>query len=169
MVNVKNVVYLGLLLAAGILIYIHFFESDEAKIRRRFDELKIEMQKDSAETGLAAAAKARRIGKMFTDPCSLEIPSHSVSGIYSRRELISTVFAARSRYRTISLHFYDIHIEFEKNQSASVDFTVIANVLPRGEAGRIPYQEVQELRCMLKRNKGEWLFSKVETVEVLQK
>ncbi len=169
MVNARNAVIFGLLLAIGAFAFFHYFESDEAKIKGRFDQLRVDMQKDPAETELVAAAKARRIGRMFTNPCFLNLPSHSVFGTYSRNDLMSHIMAARSQYQSISMRFYDFTIEMLDDETAAVSFTVIAQALPRGDAGELPYEEVQELTCMLKQSEGEWFFSESEAVDVLKR
>jgi hypothetical protein len=166
MVNQKNIILFATICLAGLIAFWWLYESDEAKIRKRFDALAEEAAKVSDETELAAALKAKKLSDMCADPFTVKIPSYSISRIFPKSDIAANILAARAHYASIAVKFYDITIEFPEEGIANVALTasVKANMVS-GER----VDEIQELQCRLEKIEKDWLFAKIEEVDVLQK
>lgn len=165
-INAKTIVITGLAVIAGIIAFFWFYQSDEAKIKKRFTTISEQAEKDASENELTAALKAKKISDLFGPSCRVDIPSESVSKTIPKDEIPAHVLAARARYSKLTLKFYDIEIKFPENNVADVDLT--ASVDARTASGE-PVNDIHEVRCTLNKIEKDWFFSKIEEVKVLEK
>jgi len=166
MVNIKNTIIIGLACIAGIIAFFWFYQTDEAKIKKRFTVISEQAAKESDETELTAALKAKQLSDMFTSSCRIIIPSESVSATLPKSDISAHIMAARLRYSKIILRFYDIKIEFPKETVADVSLT--ASLTAKTTSGE-PVDEIHELKCVMDKIEKDWFFSGVEEVDVLEK
>jgi hypothetical protein len=164
--KIRYMVIVGALLAAGIIAFVIFSQSEEAKVRKQFGVLAEKMEKTEKETPLVAAARANKIKELFAETCTVHAPAYSFSREISSQDLPSLVIATRSRYSKISLEFYDFIIEFPAKDSAHVNLT--ANMTGKLRSGEY-VDDVHELKCNLTKTEDTWLFREIEVVEVLKK
>lgn len=170
MVIPKPLIILAACLAAGLIGFLVFYQTDAEKIRGRLDELAERVSKTEEENELMAAGHAKNIGEIFTDPCLLEIPQapyRDVSGKFSRQDIRAYAMSGRARYENIGLKFYDIMIDFADEATASVRLTARVNAGAEGR-GR-PFDEFYELACQFQKIEGKWYINRVAAVEVLEK
>ena len=166
MEKIKYIVAAGVVLAAGIIAFFIFFQSEEAKVKKQFSVLAEKMKKTEKEAPLVAAAKANRTKELFAETCTVHAPAYSFSRDISSQDLPALVFTTRSRYSEISLEFYDFVIEFPAKDSAHVNLTAsMTGKLTSGEYA----DDIHELKCKLKKTEDIWLFKEIEVVEVLKK
>ena len=166
MVNQKNLIIAGLLIAGGIIVFFLFFQTDEAKIKKKFHRLAERVEKEDVENELLTAATANKIQNMFADSCRIEIPSYSVDQTFSKKEISSHVFYARAQYRKMSLKFLDFQFQFPQKGSAIVGLTAAFKAVTTfGE----PVDEIHELECSLNEMDDEWLFTGIMGVDVLER
>jgi hypothetical protein len=166
MVISKNTIILGLILIVGIIAFFWFYQSDEAKVKKRFETLAEEVDKKPDEKEITSALKARGISEMCDKKIDIELPSYSISRSFHKRNIPANVLAARERYDDIAVKFYDLNIKFPKDGLANVDLTASVDAkLTSGETAN----EVHELNCTLKKIDKDWFFSKIEGVRVLEK
>ena len=166
MEKIKYIIIAAMVLAAGIIVFLIFSQSEEAKVKKQFHVLAEKMKKTPNETPLIGAARASRIKELFAETCTVHAPAYSFSRDISSQDLPSLVLTTRSRYSEISLEFYDFVIEFPAEDSALVNLTAaMTGKLTPGEY----VDDVHELKCELKKTEGIWLFKEIEVVEVLKR
>ncbi len=166
MVNQKNVVIAALMAIGAMIVFFLFFQSDEAKIKKKFYKLAEKVEKNDDEHDLIAAKKAHEIEQMFTGSVRIEIPSYSVDKTFPRSEISPHVLYARTLYQKMTLEFHDFQFQFPSEEKATVDLTGVFKATTRsGE----PVNEIHEAECTLKKIDGEWLFTGIRGVEVLER
>jgi hypothetical protein len=166
MVNQKNIMIIAMTCIAGIIVFFWLYESDEAKIKKRFDILAEDAAKVADEKELAAAIKAKNISDLCAESFQIELPSYSISRMFPRSDISAHILAARAHYSDIAVKFYDIHIEFPEENIAEV--TLTGSVEAKLTTGEL-VNEIHELQCTLTKIEKDWFFSKIEGVEVLEK
>jgi hypothetical protein len=166
MVNPKNIVIVAVICLAGLIALFWLYESDETKIKKRFETLAEEAAKVSDEKELAAALKAKKISEMCTDPFTVEIPSYSISKTFPKSEIAANILAARAHYASTSVKFYDIAIEFPEEGIANA--TLTGSVEAKLTSGEL-INEIHELQCRLEKIEKDWFFARIEGVDVLEK
>lgn len=164
--KIKSIAIFVLLGIIGSLAIIYFFPSDEKKVKRQFALLAQWVSKDHDEKPLAMGQRVKKIGSVFAEKCNLQVSSHSISGTFSREEIIA--FAARGRlnFSQFNIKFYDLTVTFPEERKAQVALTGRLN--GKAQSGET-VDETRELICVLKKVENEWLFSEFEVVEVLKK
>jgi hypothetical protein len=168
MVKLKAVVLGFCMLAAGLVAFMIFFQSDEAKIKKQFKALASTLSLDAGESKFEAGAKARKIAMMLADPCVVNIPTYDITRTISRSDAQTYIMASRSAYSSLSVDFHDISIIFpEKGRLAEVTATVYVKTAAKG--GGPLEKNVSEVRFELKAVEDSWLFAGINEVVVLEK
>ena len=169
MVKPKPLILMALCLAAGLVGFFIFYQTDAEKIRGQLDDISGLVSKDGAENKLIAAANAKKIAEIFTDPCTFEVPQtpyQDISGKFSRQDIRAYAMSGRASYQQILFEIYDISINFSNETTANVRLTAR---LKTGENGGPPFDEFNELVCEFIKIEDDWYISQVSTVEVLEK
>lgn len=166
MVILRPIIITGVLLAAGIITFFWFFNSEEARIKRQFKTLEELVSKDSEEHQLIAAANARKISNMFSEISRFEIPSHSISRTYKRDNIQTHMMVARGRYSAISLKFHDLHISILEKGLAHANFTAYVELVWDSEK---PVREVHEFVCRMEKIEKDWYIKQTEIISVLER
>ena len=165
MVTIRKITIALLVVAIGIWVGVHHGSSEERRVKRPFHLLAKWVSKEPGETTFAMARKTQSLGKLFVENCGFKASIISFSGHYSPAEISSYAAQARLQFSELSLKFYDFRVEFPEKETATV--TVTARVTGTSRNGE-PIDEVQELRCLLKKTEGEWLFTDCAVIEVLE-
>jgi len=167
MVKRNIILVAGLFAIIGFLLVYHVFYNEEARVKRKFTELSERVSKEPDETKLIAAATVNKITRMMQETIQVDIPSHSVSERFERKDLSAPIFNGRLRYSEMTLRFFDFAIDLPEEGKAVVNVTgKLEGRLLSGES----VDEIHELECVLVKNKNDdWLFSRIEVVEVLEK
>ena len=169
MVKPKSLIIIALCLAAGLVGFFIFYQTDAEKIRSQLDDLSELVSKDGAENQLIAATNAKKIAEIFTDPCTFEVPQtpyQDISGKFSRQDISAYAMSGRASYQQISFKIYDISINFPNEITADVRLTAR---LKTDENGGPPFDEFNELFCEFVKMEDDWYIRRVATVEVLEK
>ncbi|MFO8049485.1 MAG: hypothetical protein R6U29_10675 [Desulfosudaceae bacterium] len=166
MPQLKKMLIIAAMALAGIIAFMVFFKSDAAVIKARFDKLAGHMAKEAGEKELLSAAKARHVSNMFAESGRVDIPAYDITRTFTRDKVQQWVMIARSRYRVLSLDFYDFNIDFPEEGRSRVDVTAFLEAA--GSDGG-PAQEVHQLVFVLEKEEGDWLFTEVEGVDVLER
>jgi hypothetical protein len=166
MEKVKYITIFGAVLIAGVSAFIIFSQSEAARVKKPFKFLEEKMKKTPEETQLISAAKANRIKELFTETSTIHAPAYSFSRQISSQDLYALVLNLRSQYSKVSLKFYDFVIDFPEKDLADVNLTAtMTGKLTTGEY----FDEIHELKCILKKIEDIWLLKEIELVEVLEK
>ena len=166
MVKLRTVLVAAVIATAGIIVFLVYYFSDQAVIKRRFQHLAEQLAKESPENNLLSAAKGKHIGDMFADTCRVYLPGYDVDQTFTGRDVQPYVMMARSRYKSIAVEFYDFNITIPHEGLALVDVTAFVRaVTASGETMR----EIHELAFTLEKTETGWQFTDIESVTVLER
>ena len=166
MVTTKHLIMTAIVLTVGIIAFIVFFQSEEAKIKKQFKFIAEKIEKEQDENPIISAAKAKTIREVITDPLKINAPTNSFSREISYNELSTFLLAKRSLYSEISLKFYDFVIDFPEKNAAIVKSTeIMQGQLTSGEL----IEDIHEIKCILQKIDNTWKFKEIEVIEVLKK
>ncbi len=161
----KKRVLAGVIIVAAVAAFILFFviTSEEDKIKRQFKHLSEIGSRQSGENPVFLASRVLHIKKLFAKECYINFPAHSISKNYTRQEIVSSTFNVLSRYDTLKSDFDDL-IVFISDSTAQAVLTVkLTGTLLSGAY----VEDIYEVDCMLMKNDGKWLFSRIEIADVL--
>ena len=166
MKNLLRLVLLALVIALGFWAWNILFPNPQKVIRHRLEKLAKLASCSAGEGNFSRVASVEQMGSYFTDNAevTVDIPgveSHTFNG---RAELVQAAMAVRATANGVSAELVDINIDMgPNNQSAMVDLTLKARV--GGERDAV----IQELEFTFKKIKGDWLISRVATVQTLKR
>ena len=86
MEKIKYIVVAGAVLAAGIIVFVIFSQSEEAKVKKQFSILAEKMKKTEKETPFVAAARAKKNKRTVcrymhrSCPCLLVLKRYFIPG-----------------------------------------------------------------------------------------
>jgi len=166
-VSGKTLVMAGLVVAlvvAGILAA-RFWFSDERAIRNQLAVIEAAGSKDAAEPPVEALVKATRLANLFGDPCRLTVEAVRHTGSYPRKQIQERIVLVRSFYTQVQVALHDLAIDLPENNSAVIRGTIRL----RGQGTNEAIADVQELRAEMAKIDGQWLFTAVEIVQVLER
>ena len=166
MVNRNNIIITALIAAAAVIAFFIFFQSEEAKIKKKFNALAQKIAKQADEGNLVAAAAANAIEKMFGPSIRIEIPSYSVDKTFTNNEVSPHVLYARSQYTEMEMDFHDFQFAFPEENAAVVEVTAVFKATT---ASGDPVDEIHEVECSLEKIDDDWLFTGIRGVEVLER
>ena len=167
MVNQKNIIITGLLIACGIIAFFIFSQSDEAKIKKQFHKLAEKIEKNGNEHDLIAAKRAHEIEQMFTGSVRIQIPSYSVDKTFPRSEISPHVLYARALYQAMALDFHDFHIQIDEGKTSAI--VGLTGVFKATTSSGERVDEIHEVECTLKKVEDEWMFTGIQGIEVLER
>ncbi len=166
MVNVRNILILLVIVAAGVYLAITLFESEESKIKKRVGQMSEVIAKDPKENKLALVVKTAKLKSMLAPQCAVDYPARSISRIFPSKEIAQIVTRVLLQYSECSTNFVDIHIEISGEAEASAIFTVeLRGKTPSGDY----VEDIREVESGLKKIEGEWVFDSFQLVDVLEK
>jgi hypothetical protein len=162
----KYLIIAIIVVGIGVLAAFFLFQSEERKVKKQFHLLSGWVSKDPGENTLTMAHKTQKIGTLFAENFELKTEMDSMSGSYTPAEISSYAARGRLMFSYLSLKFYDFDISFPEKGIAKVILT--ARLKGRSTSGE-DVDEIHEVQCILKKIEKKWLFSHVETIEVLKK
>ena len=162
----KKAILLMALVIAAVAAAVILLESEEDKIKKRFHEFAGLVEKTPGETKLAMAQKARKVGAMVTRPCTILVPEYKASGSFTPQEIAQRTAMGRTRFKRLALEFFDLSVVVTDDMNADAACTArLEGTRMTGES----LEATHELACRLKKIDGQWLFNRVEVVDVLEK
>jgi hypothetical protein len=165
MKHLRRLFLLAGLIALGFWGWGLLFTNPQKVIRTRLVRL-AELASFSAKEGnVLRVAKVQQMGTFFTDDAqvSVNVPGVESINFTRREELMQATMAARSALNGLQAEFPDLNVNLSPDrQSAVVNVTLNAKIAGQREA------IVQELKFTLKSISGNWLITRVETVETLK-
>lgn len=165
MVTGKNLVYLVTAIALVTATCFFLFPNKEKQIKKQLHRLTEYATKQQDEPTLTSLKKSAQIGALFADTGILKIHTPEIEGNFSRKELTDRIILARNYFTSLNVSFYDISIQF----SAETVAEVLLTMRLLGKMGADDIADVQEVRIVIRKREGKWLFTGVEIVEVLEK
>ena len=166
MVKIKYALTGTVILVVGILLFIYFFQSDEKKVRKLFDQISELVEKKENEDHFTMAGKIKNIGELCVDDFRLTTRRSSTPKKYSPKEISGLAARVRLPFTVLTVKFKDIQIEFiEKRKAKTVSTVLLSGNLRSGET----VDDIFEAGCDLVKFEGKWLFASAEVIEVLEK
>lgn len=165
MVSAKRIGTIFALILAAWGIY-YFFPSRTRQVKRQLKAVEHWIDKDGPEGNLTIAREASEAADFFAPECAWDAPAYDLNGSFTVRDAARYYFAARDRFSSLSVRFYDVAVAFPSKNAADVTATVrITGVLKGGgDVG-----ETHEIQCRLTKTGGTWLIDRVTVVQVLQR
>jgi len=166
MVKTRHVIVVVGMLVGGMIAFLIFWPSEEAKVRKRFEFIAEKFEKAPGESPIIGAAKANQIREVFAERCRIDAPAYFASRDILSDELPAIVLRMRSRYSEIDLMFYDLAVEISGQDVAQVNVTAIMK--GKSTNGQ-SIEDLHELNCKLQKIEEIWRLKEIEIVEVLEK
>jgi hypothetical protein len=159
---------LFLLAAVGGLVYwaiAVLFPSPERVIRKRFAEVAQLVSFSGNEAPLAKLMNTQKLAGYFATDVDvlIDVPGRSQQSLHGRREIIQAAGAARNTLTALKVEFPDVIVTVNPDRRSAVANVTVTAVVS-GERDMF----VQELKCILQKNDGNWLLSRLETVKTLR-
>jgi hypothetical protein len=151
--------------AVGYWLVTILFPNPERVIRKRFGEVAKLASFSGNEAPLAKLMNSQKLAGYFSPDVELmiDVPGgheHTISG---RQELMQAAAAARNTLSALQVDFPDVVVTLGPDRaSAVVNLTATAKV--PGDRDFF----VQEMKCQLQKQSGDWLITRLETIKTLQ-
>ena len=153
-------------LAGAVLIWLvrGWGTSEEAKIQAQLDEVASLISKDSDESALESADRARQLGELFTEEMVVHLRPLGME-IRTGAELVRPFVGLRSGMSQITLSFDVEELEVAESFPTAAMITR-ASVSGQGEArnGRESFR----IKIAWKKVRGTWLMESFDVVERLE-
>ena len=152
-------------LALGVWTWNVMSSRPKVIIQNRLKQLGDLASFSAQEGNISRIASIEKLGAFFTENAKVivDIPGGESHTFDSRDELMQAALAVRGSAGNAQVKFLDPNIEMDSSgQSALVDVTLQVKI--DNDADAI----VQELKFTIKKIKGDWLITHVETVKTLK-
>ncbi len=164
--NARNIIIVAVLVVAGLFAYWYFSGSEEDRVKERIALLAERSEKKGEEPVMKMALRVRGIGALFAEMSVIESATYDLSGTYTPNDINTLAAAISTRFKKLSIKFFDIRVDFPQDGLARVALTARLKGLSKSEG---LLKETHELEVELKDIDGEWYFSRISMVEVLEK
>jgi hypothetical protein len=156
----------AIVLVAGLAYYFFVHDSPEKQIRKQFAVLAEKLEKQTGESPLITAGKAKTAADVFAHICTVDIPEYGTQKKIPTKEMSQHILAFKSRLAAISVKFFDLSVELTGKDKAVAAVTVeIRATSTNGEAE----QDIREFECLVEKTEDGWKFYHIKAVEVLEK
>lgn len=166
--NRKILVLALLVVAVAAVVAVRYWPNDERAIRKRIAHIETLGSKEASEKPVDSLVRARALATLFSDPCILKVESTDFNGAYSRKEIQDRIALVRGAYTSATVSVHDLAIEITDKKSATLRCTLRIKGASNASTNS-PVADVQELEAGLQKSEGDWFFSTVTVVEVLER
>jgi SnoaL-like domain len=163
---VSRVIVLVALAAVGVWLWTIFFPSPEKIIRKQMVKLAQDVSFSQDENNLIKIAEAQNVPGFFSSnvEVNITIPGHEQQSMTGRDEIRTAALASRQAATDLDVKFPDVNVTVAPDRnSATADVTMDATI--SGEHDAI----IQELNITFQKTDGQWLISRVETVQAVSR
>jgi hypothetical protein len=163
---ILRVIVVIALAALAVWLWTIFFPSPEKAIRKQLVKLAQDVSFSQNENNLVKIADAQSVADFFSSnvEVNITIPEHEQETIAGRDEIRTAALASLQEVTELNVKFPDVNVTVAPDRnSATADVTLDAKV--SGERDAI----IQELNISFQKIDGQWLISKVETVQGVSK
>ncbi|HEV2331299.1 MAG TPA: hypothetical protein VGY56_21155 [Verrucomicrobiae bacterium] len=162
----SRLIVLVALAALGAWLWTILFPSPEHIVRKRLAKLAQDVSFTQNENNLIKLADAQNVAGFFSDnvEVNITIPGHEEATMAGKEQIREAALASRQQVTALDVKFPDVNVMVAPDKtSATADVTLNATV--SGEQDAI----IQELNITFQKIKGDWLISKLETVQAVSK
>lgn len=157
-----RLVLLAALVAAGVWAWRVLFPSPETVVRKRLAQVAAEASFSSSENPLLIAARWEALANRFSTNVEfyINVPDYGRQGITGRDEIPQVGAGVRSQWSSLKLEFPDVSVTMSPDKQSAV-----ADVAVKVQAGQQKDFEVQEVKFTFQLVGGDWLITRVQTVD----
>jgi len=163
--NLFRLIFLALIVGAGIWLWLVLFPSPQKAILKQMARLSAAATYDTGDNNLVRAGKASRVAGLFTTDAEVVVnaPSQGTHHISGQEDIRNATLAGFANLPSLKVKFLDTSAQLAADrQSAVVSCT--AQVWANDSKDF----DVQEMRFQFKKVDGNWQISRAETVKTLQ-
>ena len=160
-----RLLFLASAIALGFWTWNILFANPKTIIWNRLKHLAELASYSAREGNISRITSIEKLGGFFTENAKamVDVPGAETHTFDSRDELMQAALAARSSAGSMQVKFLDPNIQVDlSDQSALIDVTLTAKIDNETDA------IVQELKFTMRKIKGDWLITHVETVKTLK-
>ena len=138
----------------------------EKAVRKRLAALADCVSRQEQESVPGMAFKMTSLSGLFAPQVTIVISGFPGESTYTAEELASEIARFRPGFSRIDLTFYDVEVEVQDKQNASIACTarLVLNTAPSGST-----QETRVLHCRLTRTDGPWQFAAFSEQPILRR
>ena len=162
--NLKQWILLFLVATLSVAVAIRYWSGDERAIRKQIGLVEALGSKAGDEKSIESLLRARQLAALFTDPSTLQVDAVDFSGAYSRKQIQDRIVMTRGFYTRATVVVHDLNITLTDKENAAIRCTLRV----KGEGKNRPVADVQEMEAAMRKIQGDWLFSRLTLVEVLE-
>ena len=154
----------AIVIALGLWLWTVLFPSPEKVIRSRLNALAKAASFDASEGTLAKVYHAQKAADYFTTNAvlSAEVPGYGAQTVEGRDTLQQYLLVSRQQLTRLKIEFVGLNVTLAPDkQTAVVNLTAKVSTSKSGDFNP------QELNFMLRKEDGQWLIYRVETVNTL--
>jgi hypothetical protein len=162
--KILRLILLAVLVAVGFWVWTILFPDPQKVIRKRLNKVAQLASFSPNEGNLTRAFDVKKLGAMFSDDAQIhvDVPEFEPH-VFTRDEMTQALMAAKRLGDGLHAEFVGINVELGSGgDSALANLTLKAKI--NGQNDLI----VQEFNFTLKKIKGDWLITRVETVNTLK-
>jgi hypothetical protein len=156
---------IALVAAVGVWLWGVLFPSPDRVIRKRLAEAAHAASFAPGQSYFSRLASARRLSDFFATnvEVNIDIPAHQERQWSGREDILQAALGARSTLESLNVTVPDVTLIIGPGkESATADLTAEARISGDSE------MFVQEMKFTLRKVGGEWLITRVQTVQTLQ-
>ncbi|MGO8764793.1 MAG: hypothetical protein ACLQSR_06620 [Limisphaerales bacterium] len=164
MKTAPRIILVAVLLAAGVWGWTLLNPSPEHVIRVKLRDLAKDVSFQPGENLLVSAMSAQSLGQFFSTnvEMNLNIPGIDNNVLAGRDQIVQTALAARARLTQLKLDFPDVNVTVAPDKNSAVaDLTVRAKINGDREG------TAEEMKFTFQNIDGQWLITRIESVQVL--
>jgi hypothetical protein len=155
----------ALIAVVAVVVAVRFWPGDEREIHKKIALIESLASKDADEKPFDSLLRARDLAALFHDPCILQVESADFRGEYSRKHIQDRIVMVRGSFTRVKVSVHDPVIDLPEKNNAKLRCTLRV----KGEGNSRPVADVQELQADLHKVEGDWMFTTLTLVEVLER
>ena len=167
--DMRKIIAVAVAAMALVAIAMWLRPSESKRIRKVFATASKEIRKDGQEGLVVATAKAHALADLVAHQARFKVDEEILRGVSSGRQLVQQIMLVRGQADKIDVHFTDMAISFDDENTASV----IADVYVRGLSSELGLggRDARQLEAILEKDRddGKWRFKQVSLSPVVAK
>ena len=151
-------------IALGVWAWTMVFPNPKQVIRNRINRVAQLASFSPNEGAMSRGFNIQKLGALFSDDAQILVDVPDLDAhVFTREEMMQSLMAAKRLGNGLKAEFVGMNIELGAGaESALVDLTLKAKIGGQGEL------IVQEFKFTVKKIKGDWLITRVESVNTLK-
>ena len=160
-----RIILLAAIAGFGFWLWTVLFPSPEKIVLKKINNIAATATVDAADNNLVRAGKAVKLAGFFSLDAEIviNVPGVSDRTFSGRQEIKDTAMGGLAKVTSLKVQFFDTTATVGPDKH-----TADVNCTMRVDAGSNQDFGVQELRFQFKKIDGDWLITRVETVQTLK-